>query len=266
MRSAILTPAGKRCPALGLDDAGLPDIVWERIAESGEVTLETKPPRTFTVTPFWIARYAVTWAQYRAFIDAADGYQDARWWDGLKLEEQPGDPLWAFANHPAINVSWYDAMAFCRWLSARFALEQGEQVRLPTEWEWQWVAQSCAARLPYPWGEDWNAARTNSDQAGLGRTVAVGLYPLGGPAGRKVMDLEGNVLEWCLNEYRLPEMVGLAGQGAWRVLRGCSWLAEDPDECRAASRQMGMLDYRGTHVGFRVCRGVPVEPKHADAR
>lgn len=244
---------------VGLDAKGLPDIAWERIDEGGEVTLETAPPRTFGVAPFWIARYPVTWAQYRAFLDAEDGYRDVRWWAGLKQEGAPGELLWAFANHPAINVSWYDAVAFCRWLSARLELAPDEQLRLPTEWEWQWAAQSCAARRAYPWGDDWNADRANSDKAGVGRTVAVGLYPLGGPAGGKVMDLVGNVLEWCLNEHRLPEMVGLAGKGAWRAIRGGSWL-DDPDECRAADRQMGMLDYRGSHVGFRVCRGVPIWP------
>ena len=51
--------------------------------------------------------------------------------------EAPGETC-GDSNHPAINVSWYDAMAFCRWLGRRLALGDGEQIRLPTEWEWQW--------------------------------------------------------------------------------------------------------------------------------
>jgi formylglycine-generating enzyme required for sulfatase activity len=53
-----------------------------------------------------------------------------------------------------INVSWHDAMAFCRWLTGHLNLD-GEVVRLPTEWEWQWVAQAGAAGLRFPWGPDW---------------------------------------------------------------------------------------------------------------
>ena len=72
---------------VGLDTASLPDIVWVDIP-AGEVTLETEPPETFPVVAFRIARYPVTWRQYRAFLDAEEGYRDPRWWHGLKHEDQ----------------------------------------------------------------------------------------------------------------------------------------------------------------------------------
>lgn len=99
---------------VGLDADGLPDIEWMEITETGEVILETDPPRTLPVNPFRIAKYPITWQQYRVFVKAEDGYRNPRWWDALKQEQEPGEEFWGFASYPAINVSWYDAMAFCR--------------------------------------------------------------------------------------------------------------------------------------------------------
>jgi hypothetical protein len=97
---------------VGLDENGLPEIEWVKANETGEVTLETEPPRTFPVNALRIAKYPITWQQYRAFLRAEDGYLDPRWWDALEQEKPPGEERWGFANYPAINVSWYDAMAF----------------------------------------------------------------------------------------------------------------------------------------------------------
>ena len=246
---------------VGLDAQGLPDIVWESIAPGGLVTLETEPPLQREVEPFRIGRYPVTWAQYRAFVDADDGYGKRRWWKGLKQERGPGDLRWAFDNHPVVNVSWFDAVAFCRWLSARFGLEGEEQIRLPTEWEWQWLAQVGDARRNYPWDNAWNPARANSRDSGVGRTVAVGLYPLGEPAVRRVLDLSGNVREWCLNEYNVPAKVSLGGEAS-RVLRGGAW-GSGPGDCRAARRDYDSPDYRVNFIGFRLCRRSPIDPRDA---
>lgn len=247
---------------VGLNDQGLPDIVWENI-EAGEVTLETDPPQTFPVAPFRIARYPVTWMQYRAFVEADDGYRDARWWKGLKPETgEPGDSRWAFDNHPAINVSWYDAVAFCRWLTDRLGLTDGEIVQLPTEWEWQWVAQAGQAALEYPWGVDWHPARANSFESGVGRTLAVGLYPFGCPGGKRVSDLAGNVWEWCLNEDSDRRARFGLGHNA---LRGGSW-NDGPENCRAAKRTSGGPENRGDDLGFRLCRGSPIDPPDAEPR
>lgn len=186
---------------VGLNEKGLPDMVWISIP-AGEVTLDTGPQEHFTVSPFRLVRYPVTWAQYRAFIDAADGYYNPAWWEDRPREEKPGQQLWSSANYPVIKVSWYDALAYCRWLSVRLQLS----IRLPTEWEWQWAAVASTQKN-YPWGE-WNEQRANSYESGIGRTVAVGLYPLGrGSFG--VDDMTGNVLEWCLNSYDQPSDIFL---------------------------------------------------------
>ena len=191
-------------------------------------------------------------------MQAKDGFNDPENWTGLgERPEAPGETLWGFMNHPAINVSWYDAMAFCRWLGRRLALGDGEQIRLPTEWEWQWVAQGGGAAREYPWGAEWNPARANANEAGIGRTTAVGMYPLGVPTPWPVLDLAGNVWEWCLNEYEQPDRTGLDGEAS-RVLRGGSWY-NVPGDCRAAYRDLLPPGYRLNHIGFRVCRGSPIE-------
>ena len=228
---------------IGLNAQSLPDIDWVEIP-AGEVTLETEAKHRFEVATFHMARYPITWAQYMSFIQAENGYANPDWWNGLNRVEQPGDRLWAFANYPAINVSWFDAVAFCRWLSAQWKLS----IRLPTEWEWQWAASGSEQRS-YPWGNAWNAARANSNEAGIGRTVAVGLYPLGcSPYGLE--DMVGNAWEWCLNEYVDPNHCQLSGDQS-RVLRGGSWF-DDANGTRSAARYGLHPGSRRDRLGFRV--------------
>jgi len=133
-----------------------------------------------------------------------------------------------------------------RWLTAHLGLE-GEVVRLPTEWEWQWVAQVGAAGLRFPWGSDWLDFGGNSRESGIGRTTAVGLLPAGRVKEKEVFDMAGNVWEWCLNQEGDPSR---RENGESRVLRGGAW-SGIPDDCRAA--------YRSVDFGFRVCRGSPVD-------
>lgn len=247
---------------VGLDARGVPDIAWETVdvPEGGAVvTLETDPPQQFSISrPFRIARYPVTWQQYKAFVAADDGYRNPEWWEGLQHEEQPGQMRWDFANHPAINVSWHDAMAFCRWLTGHLNLD-GEVVRLPTEWEWQWAAQAGAAGLRFPWGHDWFECGGNSGGSGIGRTTAVGLFPAGRVNEKEVFDMAGNVWEWCLNYNGDP-----AGREhvESRVLRGGAW-NDDPVSCRAARRDDDAPVDRYLNFGFRVCRGSPIDPRDA---
>ena len=98
--------------------------------------------------------------------------------------------------------------------------------------------------------------RANRDDSGIGRTTAVGMYPLAAPAGWPVFDLAGNVWEWCVNPYDEPGKTRSKGDVS-RVLRGGSW-NDFPWLCRAAYRfDFAPVD-RGYYVGFRVCRGSPI--------
>lgn len=241
---------------VGLNANGLPDIVWINIP-GGEVTLKTESREHFTVPPFLLARYPVTWRQYCAFLQAEYGYCNPAWWEDRPRKEEPGQQLWSFANYPVINVSWYDALAYCRWLSVKLQLP----IRLPAEWEWQWAAAG-GTQQDYPWQGEWNGQRANSAEAGIGRTVAVGLYPLArNPFG--VEDMAGNIWEWCLNSCDPPSDASLDTSEA-RVLRGGSWYSS-PDSVRASVRYSYRPVSRSNSIGFRVLCSSPIESRIADA-
>lgn len=143
-RAAIgdrLDQIGDRRPGVGLTPEGLPDIVWCEVP-GGIVDIETRGP--VGVKPFRIAKYPITYRQYRAFLDDPNGYDDPSLWKGLEREAMRGEQYRPVGNHPAENVSSYDAVAFCRWLTARL----GYEVRLPSEGEWQQAATSGVSVRP----------------------------------------------------------------------------------------------------------------------
>lgn len=237
-------------PGVGLRGDGLPDIIWRRVP-GGQVELEGYAG-SLKVESFEIAQYPATYRQYRTFLESSEGYCDRRWWQNLKQRQEPGEQYRLFGNCPADTVSWYDAMAFCRWLSDRL----GEEIRLPTEWEWQQAATGGDPRNTYPWGPEWKSGHANTWESKLGRTTAVGMYPAGASA-HKVMDLAGNVWEWCLNKYENRTDTTVGGNDR-RVLRGGSW-SPYLDFARTAFRDDGNLqpDFRDGNLGFRVVRGSP---------
>ena len=148
-------------------------------------------------------------------------------------------------------------MAFCRWLSGRL----GEEIRLPTEWEWQQAATGGDPANVYPWGPEWDATRANTYESSLGRTTAVGLYPRGSWPGGP-LDMSGNVEEWCLNEPENPKRIGTKGDCP-RVRRGGSWTF-DRVNARAALRDWLNPSSRRDNLGFRVSRPSPISPGRSD--
>jgi len=251
-----LSQMGDPRRGVGLNADGLPDILWIDIP-GGELTMQREDATRFTVQPFRVAKYLVTWKQYSAFLEAEDGYRDVRWWHGgLHHGEMPGEKQWSFPNYPAVNVSWHDAMAFCRWISSKLGRAGPGTIRLPKEWEWQWAAQSGAKKREFPWQGEWNPMRANSVESGVGRTVAVGMYPLGAPSPRTVLDLAGNVAEWCLNEYDAPHNTEIGGGVHARALRGGSWYRKSR-YCGAGYRDDQHADQRRNYIGFRVCCEIP---------
>ncbi len=158
----------------------------------------------------------------------------------------PGDQAFKFGNHPRERVSWYDAVAFCRWLTSKL----GYEVRLPTEQEWEKAARGTDGR-EYPCGNDFDATKCNTAETGIGQTSALGIF-LDGASPYGVLDMSGNVWEWCLNEYRNPDHIQLGGSER-RVLRGGSWL-NDPDGARSAYRFGYFPASRNLNLGFRILR------------
>jgi hypothetical protein len=236
-----LARIGDPRPGVGVHEA-TPSIAWCDLP-AGEVLIETHG--LFRVGPFRISAYPVTQAQFETFIDAPDGFREARWWKGIERGDPMAGRLRRLCNYPATHVSWFDAVAFSRWLSARL----GYVVRLPDEWEWQWAAQSARPGFVYPWGRDWRADHANTEEGDVGRATAVGMYPLGRSA-QGVYDLAGNTWEWCRNGYDKPGIRREDGHGS-RTLRGGSWRVNH-GFARADFRLDGLPDDRMPGASFRL--------------
>ncbi len=183
---------------LGSDEK---DMVAIRELEDGDVwNLDREQPKhIFVLKGFRASRYPVTVAQYRAFIDAADGYRNDAWWTkaGLEWKKVSSPPRISgkeAPNMPQTGVTWYEAVAFCRWVGQKLSLA----VRLPSEAEWEYMSKGGADRI-FPWGNEPDASLANVSATGIGDIVAVGAmrHIDSTWGGVKLYDLIGNVWEWC---------------------------------------------------------------------
>lgn len=212
-----------------------------------------------------IGKYPVTVAQYRRFIEEGQGYEREAYWTSAGWAQRKeekwvaprlwDDPTWNVDNHPVVGVTWYEAVAYCAWLTET---NPGRFFRLPDEAMWEKAARGTDGRR-WPWGDTWDATRLNAEQT-IGRTSAVGIFPAGrSPYG--IHDCAGNVLEWCSGpgynsgvgypfEQRAYEE-DLRLRTDTRALRGGSWFNLDRYS-RAAYRSNSDPNFRLFDVGFRV--------------
>ncbi len=203
-----------------------------------------------TVSAFAISQTPITNAQYQVFVDAADGYAKPDWWEfspqaAAFRAGQPAAPPTAHEGDdlPRTNVCWYEAVAYCRWLSAR----TGQAISLPTDAQWQFAAQGADGRR-YPWGIAFDPQRCNFHSEG---PTSVWQFPNGAsPFG--VLDMSGNVWEWCLNDYA-NGITDLTVPGD-RSLRGGSWWGDNPDLLACDYRSGGYPEGWSHDWGFRVVR------------
>jgi len=245
------------------DGLKIPDITWGEEVPTGTYAIGGdkdayggKDRRQVPIRQAYrLARYPITYAQFHCFVTAPD-VADPRWWQGMPETEEAydtlyrlqewGDQAFKFWNHPRERVSWYQAVAFCRWLSDKL----GYEVDLPHEYEWE-----AAARYPdnrfYPWGTEFDTDRANTDEANIGQTTAVGLYPQGRNPALGLDDLSGNVWEWCRNKYEKPGEMQVDGSGVRRVVRGGSW-GYGRSYARAACRSLSHPTGRKYVFGFRL--------------
>jgi formylglycine-generating enzyme required for sulfatase activity len=243
---------------VGLRGDKLPDIAWCTVS-AGKVTIgsddqafQTLPTTEVDLPEFRIAKFPLTYQQFGAFIDDENGYSNPEWWETLHEDARnqqrggPDDQTFKFWNHPRENVSWYDAMAFCRWLSTKLDYD----IRLPTEQEWEKAARGTDGRY-YPYGTmcDPSKANTYDDDLPLGQTSAVGSYP-GGASPYGVEEMIGNVWEWTLNNGYDYDRVNVSNS-AMRIVRGGSWRFYGR-RTRAASRIAYPPHLRDDHIGFRL--------------
>ena len=125
------------------------DVTVSILSDPNNPYSEVKDTRRKTVGVFHIGCYPITVTQYRAFIEAEDGWCDLAWWDDGHFYRDPEGNTYEFGrfgNHPAVYVSWFDAVAFCRWLSRRLDFT----VCLPDEWDWQQAATGGDDKNVFP--------------------------------------------------------------------------------------------------------------------
>ena len=156
------------------------------------------------------------------------------------------------ADMPVIGISWYEAYAYCKWLSAK----TGKTYRLPTESEWEYAARGGLAGKKYPWGDsEPDGTSCNYGLAGDGYEYAapVGTYPANGYG---LYDMAGNVYEWCLDwysDYTLSPLNDPGGpeSGTERIIRGSSWALDDSNSIRCSFREKIGPGSRFENIGLR---------------
>lgn len=207
------------------------------------------------VAAFELAQYPVTNAQFQLFLDDADGYASGEWWSfspkaaRWRQSHAASDVPDSAATLPRVYVSWYEAVAFCQWLSAR----TGENVILPTEQEWQRAAEDDDGRT-FPWGDAPDISRCNASESGIKRLTPVDAFPTGACAFG-VFDMSGNVSEWCLNAFNVPDELDIAtfSGGEARAMRGGSY-GLSLHNAQVAFRSFNHPADRFDYLGFRLAR------------
>lgn len=239
-----------------------------------------RPAHSVTLDAFQLGIYEVTNEDFYKFV-LARGYQTKEYWlitDGSASEdagwneiqgnnlsqprfwnnrETPWDTCTASIqpNSPVVGISWYEACAYCRWMSQL----SGKAFRLPAEAQWERVARGAGTGTKYPWGDDWNAALANWDENGAQdghlSTAPVGIFE-NGKSTAGCYDLAGNAWEWCSDWYAayqsspLNEPQGPA-TGSARVVKGGSWKSI-PRSLRTVSRTKLAPESASRSVGFRL--------------
>ena len=218
----------------------VPGATFTMGSSDGEGEGDERPPHSVTLRHYYIAKYDVTNAQFRRFASAT-GHRTAGNW-------QTYASRWG-EQAPVVEVSWNDAVAYCRWAG----------LRLPTEAEWEYAARGPNS-LTYPWGNDWDASRCQNSVGSNspGKAAPVGSFPSGAsPFG--ALDMAGNVWQWTSSTYKPYPYRSTDGREASGgtgpfVLRGGAWSFSYPPYFRGACRNGHDPDDRNSDFGWRCAR------------
>ncbi len=235
------------------------------------------PRHEVHVDDFWIGRYEITWEQYEAFAYRTDKNEEYTFEslgiDGVSAATSPYVDMsngMGKSGYPAIGMTQYAAVMFCKWLSAR----TGQFYRLPTEAEWEYA---CRAGAESAWS-------FGDDAAGLGEYAVYEdnsnyVYARSGSKQANawnIYDMSGNVAEWTMDQYSPDYYQHSPEANPWnkpeslypRVVRGGSYKDEAAD-CRCTARAHSRSSWKrldpqipksrwwhtnAFFVGFRVVR------------
>ncbi len=224
-----------------------------------------QPQHQLFLSTFYMGCFPVTVAQFRSFVEASGRQPDYDM------------SLVGLANYPVVNVSWYDTIAYCEWLTANIRewsqlpeelailiKQDGWRIALPSEAEWEKAARGQDARI-YPWGNEFNSGFLNYKGVETGRRSAPGCFPFGtSPYGCE--DMSGNVWEWTRSlwgehwsgpDFHYPYHPGPtrealnAPREIRRVWRGGAFNLSARN-VRCASRNSGLPFDTYSYVGFRI--------------
>nr|WP_246471980.1 formylglycine-generating enzyme family protein [Saccharopolyspora phatthalungensis] len=250
------------------------------------------PIRQVELAPFRVAVHAVTNSGFAEFVDAT-GYvteaerfgwsyvfagflpgrvrkisprpQQTPWWCGVegafwRAPEGPGSTVADRLDHPAVHISWHDALAYCQWSGTR----------LPTEAEWEYAARGGLARSRYPWGDEltpdgqhmcniWQGQFPvkNTAEDGHRGTAPVDAFE---PNGYGLYNVAGNVWEWCADWWTAEHDPAPAANptgpadGSAKVMRGGSYLCHHSycNRYRVGARTSNTPDSSSGNLGFRI--------------
>ena len=214
------------------------------------------PQHEVSVPPFFMGRYPITQAQWRAVA----ALQQVN----LVLNPEPSN--FTGDNLPVEQVSWYEAVEFCD----RLSVKTGRPYRLPSESEWEYACRA-GTTTPFHFGKTLTTEVANyagnftysdgPEEEYRETTTPVDQFEIANAFG--LSDMHGNVYEWCQDHYDSYDKTPVDGS-AWetsekegdRILRGGSWY-NYPRNCRSAYRYNSTPDDRNSVIGFRVSCSAP---------
>lgn len=215
-------------------------------SDSNNGDVDEYPVHEVFIGAFYIDIYEVTNSQYQKFVSAT-GYASPPLWHDTRFNKP---------EHPVVNVSWNDAVAYANWANKR----------LPTEAEWEYAARGNLIGKPYPSGD--RITRNDANFTSIeGTDTWKWTAPVGSfqPNGFGLFDMAGNVWEWCFDQYRLdyysmsPRNNPRYGSSSvpknenFRVLRGGGW-SGSIDDLRVSDRWYHLTSE--SSVGFRCVKDI----------
>ncbi len=225
-------------------------------------TDDERPQHQVTIQPFFMGKYPVTQAQWKAVAALPKVERDLK----------PDPSRFKGDNRPVEQVSWFDAVEFC----ARLSKYSEQEYRLPSEAEWEYACRA-GTTTPFHFGETITTDLANYDgtddkdgkwkgsygQGPLGdyrqETTKVGIFPANAFG---LHDLHGNIWEWCADDWHESYESAPSDGRVWlenkkdndnqeKLLRGGSWY-DFPGICRSADRHWSAPGSDGDYIGFRV--------------